>query len=184
MLPDLPIVTVQRAILRCFAGTNPFLPVRTGRFGQRRANKNNLPERDRRPLASSNASRGKAAMLRQFIVAAVLVCSAFVVADSASAQQRAYGQTWGGQASTRDWNRFYHYPYVYYPQNFWEPEYYRSSDSMYHRYPPEMRIPVYNKQWHNFYPEKPRDHNDLWDPWTARDPRRFHQGNHFRLDVF
>ncbi len=123
-------------------------------------------------------------MLRQFIVAAVMVCSAFVVAESASAQQRAYGQTWGGQASTRDWNRFYHYPYVYYPQNFWGQEYYRSSDSMYHRYPPEMRIPVYNKQWHNFYPEKPRDPCDLWDPWEARDPRRFHQGNHFRLDVF
>ena len=52
-----------------------------------------------------------------------------------------------------DWNRLYHYPYVYYPQNFWSSEYYKSSNDLYHRYPPEMRVPVYNKQWHNMYPE-------------------------------
>lgn len=107
-------------------------------------------------------------MLRHFIIAATLVCSAFVVADTVSADQRAFGQTWGGSASTRDWNRFYHYPYVYYPQNFWGQEYFRSSDSMYYRYPPEMRIPVYNKKWHNFYPSH----------------RRFHKGHHFITDVF
>jgi hypothetical protein len=39
---------------------------------------------------------------------------------------------------------------------------------MYYRYPPEMRIPVYNRQWHNEYPE----------------PRRYYQGNHFEADVF
>ena len=121
----------------------------------------------RRSIATERPG-GEAAMLRHFIVAATLVCSAFVVADTVSADQRAFGQTWGGSASTRDWNRFYHYPYVYYPQNFYGQEYYRSSDSMYHRYPPEMRIPVYNKKWHNFYPS----------------PRRYHQGHHFMLDVF
>ena len=47
----------------------------------------------------------------------------------------------------------YHYPYVYYPQNFWGHDYYRSSEDMYYRYPPEMRIPVYHKQWESFYPE-------------------------------
>ncbi|MCP4829039.1 MAG: calmodulin-binding protein, partial [Proteobacteria bacterium] len=40
--------------------------------------------------------------------------------------------------------------------------------SLYHRYPPEMRIPVYNKKWHNYYPSH----------------RRFHSGHHFILDVF
>ena len=45
---------------------------------------------------------------------------------------------------------------------------YRSAESLYYRYPPEMRIPVYNKQWHNFYPEE----------------RRYHWGKHFMLDVF
>ena len=112
--------------------------------------------------------KGEAAMLRHLIFAVVLICSSMVIAETASAQQRAYGQTWGGQASTRDWNRFYHYPYVYYPQNFWGQEYYRSSDSLYHRYPQEMRIPVYNKKWHNYYPSN----------------RRFHSGHHFILDVF
>lgn len=110
---------------------------------------------------------GKRIMLRHLLIAAVLVCG-FAVADTASADQRAYGQTWGGQASTRDWNRFYHYPYVYYPQNFWGQEYFKSSDSLYHRYPSEMRIPVYNKRWYNPYPTG----------------RRYHKGHHFMLDVF
>ena len=107
-------------------------------------------------------------MLRHLIFAAVLLSSALVVTDTASADQRAFGQSWGGQASSRDWNRMYHYPYVYYPQNFYGQEYYRSSDSLYHRYPQEMRIPVYNKKWHNYYPSN----------------SRYHSGHHFMLDVF
>ena len=107
-------------------------------------------------------------MLRHLIFAAVLLSSALVVTDTASADQRAFGQSWGGQASSRDWNRMYNYPYVYYPQNFYGQEYYRSSDSLYHRYPQEMRIPVYNKKWHNYYPSN----------------RRYHSGHHFMLDVF
>ncbi|EKK00977.1 hypothetical protein RBSH_03651 [Rhodopirellula baltica SH28] len=82
--------------------------------------------------------------------------------------QRAYGQSWGSSAANTDWNRMYHYPYVYYPQNFWGQDYYKSSDSLYHRYPTEMRIPVYNKSWHNYYPSN----------------RRFHKGHHFILDTF
>ena len=31
-----------------------------------------------------------------------------------------------------------------------------------------MRIPVYNKKWHNYYPAG----------------RRYHFGNHFKTDVF
>ena len=107
-------------------------------------------------------------MLRHLLIAAVLSCSYVAISDNASADQRAYGRSWGGQTDFRDWNRFYHYPYVYYPQNFWGQEYFQSSDSLYHRYPAEMRIPVYNKQWHNFYPSN----------------RRYHSGHHFMLDVF
>ncbi len=107
-------------------------------------------------------------MLRQLFIVAVIATSVMAATDTASADQRAYGQAWGGQAGTRDWNRFYHYPYVYYPQNFRGQDYYKSSDSLYHRYPSEMRIPVYNKRWHNFYPSN----------------RRYHSGHHFMLDVF
>ena len=89
-------------------------------------------------------------------------------AYGAAAAGNAYGQVWGGTAGARDCNRFYHYPYVYYPQNFYGSEYYRSSDSMYYRYPAEMQIPVYNKGWHNEYPSQ----------------RRFHSGHHFLTDVF
>jgi hypothetical protein len=80
---------------------------------------------------------------------------------------RAFGRSWGS-LSPQDWERFYHYPYVYYPHNFWGNGYYRSSDSLYYRYPSEMRIPVYNKKWHNYYPS----------------PRPYHRGHHFVLDVF
>ncbi len=80
----------------------------------------------------------------------------------------AYGSVWGGAQGSRDAARFYHYPYVYYPQNFMGNEYFRSADDMYHRYPPEMQIPVYNRHWHNFYPSN----------------RRYHSGHHFILDVF
>ncbi len=83
-------------------------------------------------------------------------------------QGMAYGRSWGGAASNRDCSRFYHYPYVFYPQNFRGSEYYQSSDSLYNRYPPEMQIPVYNRQWHNYYPS----------------PRRYHWGHHFLTDVF
>ena len=101
----------------------------------------------------------------------VLLCAAAVVAilSASDAQaQQAFGRQWGRTYSTQDWNRFYHYPYVYYPQNFWSTDYYRSSEDLYYRYPPEMRIPVYNKRWHNYYPQG----------------RRFHSGHHFITDVF
>lgn len=109
-------------------------------------------------------------MIRRMLLglACALVMALASSADSASAQERAYGRVWGGAYSQTDWNRFYHYPYVYYPQNFWGNEYYRSADNLYFRYPPEMRVPVYNKKWHNEYPEK----------------RRYHSGHHFMLDVF
>ena len=84
------------------------------------------------------------------------------------AQGRAYGRVWGSANNVRDWERFYHYPYIYYPQNFWGNEYYRSSESLYYRYPQEMRVPVYNRSWHNYYPAG----------------RRYHWGHHFQLDVF
>lgn len=65
-----------------------------------------------------------------------------------------------------NWQRFYYYPYVYYPHNFQQlPE---SYDHLYYRYPQQKRIPVYNADWHNFYPtEKP-----------------YHSGHHYILDVF
>ena len=93
---------------------------------------------------------------------------ALLPAEAEAQQAQAYGKQWGHSYNTQDWQRFYHYPYVYYPQNFWGSEYYRSSNDMYHRYPPEMQIPVYNKQWHNYYPAG----------------RRFHRGGHFILDTF
>ena len=44
----------------------------------------------------------------------------------------------------------------------------RAPNDLYYRYPPEMRVPVYNKQWHNMYPEG----------------ALYHTGHHFLLDTF
>jgi len=106
---------------------------------------------------------------RIWIVALLAVAWAvsLLPAHTARAEQ-AYGRSWGSSYSTQDWDRFYHYPYVYYPQNYWGNEYYRSADSLYYRYPPEMRIPVYNRHWHNEYPSA----------------RKYYSGSHFVLDVF
>jgi hypothetical protein len=120
-------------------------------------------------------------MIRRFLFMAVgaLLALAIAPAGTVEAQepmafatagsgQGAYGAHWGGQSGARNMDRFYHYPYVTYPQNYWGNEYYRSADSLYHRYPPEMRIPVYNKSWYNYYPT----------------PQRYHWGHHFLTDVF
>ena len=119
-------------------------------------------------------ARRKHSMIRRFLLAAFCCVAmvAFCQTSSSQAQQPmgqspAYGASWGGQAS-RNMDRFYHYPYVTYPQNYWGSQYYRSADSLYHRYPPEMRIPVYNKQWHNYYPST----------------RRYHWGHQFITDIF
>ncbi len=132
-----------------------------------------MPTQNWQPGLSSYLIKGEAAMVRRLLLASFvfLACSlCFSVTESSAQdnQQRAYGRVWGSQNNVRDWERFYHYPYVYYPQNFWGNEYYRSSDSMYYRYPQEMRTPVYNKAWHNYYPSS----------------RRYHWGHHFQLDVF
>jgi hypothetical protein len=106
-------------------------------------------------------------MLRRMILSAVCVCG-LVGTFTASADAGAYGRMWGRSYNTQEWERFYHYPYVYYPQNYWSADYYKSSESLYYRYPQEMRVPVYNRHWQNEYPQA----------------RRYHWGHHFNLDVF
>jgi len=105
---------------------------------------------------------------RKILALVVIGAMAAAIGVGEAWGEQAFGRQWGRSYSTQDWNRFYHYPYVYYPQNFWGPEYYRSAEDLYFRYPPEMRIPVYNLQWQNFYPK----------------PHRYHQGGHFTLDIF
>ena len=106
-------------------------------------------------------------MIRRLGIA--LACAiAFGVASADQAQaQQAFGRSWGAQGQ-QNWERFYHYPYVYYPQNYLGSDYYRSADHLYYRYPQEMRIPVYNRKWHNYYPSA----------------RPYHRGHQFILDVF
>lgn len=95
--------------------------------------------------------------MRRMLALAVLcaLISGGALSGRAEAQQ--------GQPS--DWNRFNYYPYVYYPHNFQQPQEY---NHMYHRYPQSRQIPVYNKDWYNFYPSA----------------RPYHMGHHFVLDVF
>ncbi|HZZ73901.1 MAG TPA: calmodulin-binding protein [Pirellulales bacterium] len=120
-------------------------------------------------------------MLRRILLVAAVAVGLWGASPSAQAQEpygvpyaapayspQAYGAQWGHSYNTQDWERFYHYPYVYYPQNYYGPDYYRSAESLYFRYPEEMRIPVYNRSWQNEYPQA----------------RRYYQGHHFILDTF
>ncbi len=98
-------------------------------------------------------------MLKRVVITGALLIAALTVFSSGTAKAAGPGQP-------ADWARFYHYPYVYYPHNFQHtPQQY---NHMYYKYPAERRIPVMNKNWHNFY--------TMPKPW--------HTGNHYRLDVF
>jgi hypothetical protein len=113
-------------------------------------------------------------MRRSWIAAgAAIALGVLAMGDDAQAQppgagQQAFGYQWGYSYNTHDWNRLYHYPYVWYPQNFYADGYMQSANDLYYRYPQEMRVPVYNRAWQNEYPKG----------------RRWHQGHHFNLDVF
>ena len=112
---------------------------------------------------------GGSLMLRRTLLA---ICCALglwsIGASQSHAQEQAFGRQWARSYNTQDWDRFYHYPYLWYPQNFYSEDYYKSAESLYYRYPPEMRIPVYNRRWHNEYPQA----------------RKYHWGHHFILDTF
>jgi hypothetical protein len=112
-------------------------------------------------------------MTRHLYAAGAVFALAFAVfatdaaAQAPAAGQQAYGYQWGYSYNTHDWNRLYHYPYVWYAQNFYADGYMQSANDLYYRYPQEMRVPVYNRAWQN-YPKN----------------RRYYQGHHFNLDVF
>jgi hypothetical protein len=120
-------------------------------------------------------------MVRRLVVVLALLGASGVwfTPGEASADERAFGRNWGHTYNTHDWERFYHYPYVYYPQNYWGNEYYRSAESLYYRYPQEMRIPVYNKKWHNPYPQ---GRKTFYGPSPTMG--LYHWGHHHILDVF
>ncbi len=126
----------------------------------------------------------------QRIFALLTLAAALTVFGVCDAKaEDAYGRQFGNGYSGQDWNRLYHYPYVYYPQNYYGPDYYKSADDMYYRYPQEMRIPTYNKSWVNFYPEHRNDQKgpSSFFPFCNNQRHtgaRYHQGNHFILDVF
>jgi hypothetical protein len=111
-------------------------------------------------------------MLRKSILLTLCLAAfavIYVTSDANATEPRqAFGRQWGRSYNPQDWNRFYHYPYVYYPHNYYPREYFRSAPSLYNRYPAEMQVPAYyNPGWANFHTY----------------PKRYHQGNHFILDV-
>ena len=108
--------------------------------------------------AEAGPARPSSGRRSRLVLLGVLTAAGWGLAPDAADAQHGNGQP-------GDWQRFYYYPYVYYPQNFQRPTQF---DHLYYRYPPEQQIPVYNKSWYNFYPtEKP-----------------YHWGHHFILDVF
>lgn len=118
-------------------------------------------------LAAEFRGRGDdSTMLRRFVLSGLLGAAAFSALSTQDADLSGKAEAQAQQVGQpSDWQRFYYYPYVYYPHNFQPPQQY---DSMYYKYPAERRIPVYNKDWYNFYPTE--------KPW--------YKGHHFILDVF
>lgn len=99
-------------------------------------------------------------MLKRAVWAAiVMIAGGAAILQSGTCEAAKPGQP-------ADWERFYYYPYVYYPHNY--QRYPESYDHLYYRYPAERRIPVYNADWHNFYPMK----------------KPYHSGNFYALDIF
>jgi hypothetical protein len=135
--------------------------------------------------------RGDEFMIRRTLLMLFGVATLLMVLGVSDANaQQAYGRQWGNTYNTQDWDRMYHYPYVYYPQNFYGNDYYRSSEDMYYRYPAEMRIPVYHKQWQSFYPahrEDPAMSEHQLFPFCCGERHtgvKYYSGHHFIADVF
>jgi hypothetical protein len=100
-------------------------------------------------------------MLGRRIAIVLLMAAAFAATSEITGKDAKAA----GRGQPTDWARFYHYPYVYYPHNFQTNN--QQYNHLYYRYPTSRRIPVYNKNWYNFYPtEKP-----------------YHRGHHFILDA-
>lgn len=99
-------------------------------------------------------------MKLRVVLAALMTVAAFSLAGPGVEQAEAQA----GRAQASDWNRFYYYPYVYYPHTYQRPQTY---NHLYHKYGQASRIPVYNKHWYNFYPTS----------------KPYHSGHHFILDA-
>ena len=100
-------------------------------------------------------------MPRRLIYSMLFVCANAIMATGLMPSAASAA----GRGQPTDWNRFYYYPYVYYPHSFERPQ--GSYNHLYYRYAPNQRIPVYNESWYNYYPS----------------PRPYHSGHHFILDV-
>ena len=100
-------------------------------------------------------------MLKRAVFSGLLLFAAAIVSSYTAGEAQAAPP---GQPT--NWQRFYHYPYVYYPHNY--QRYPESYDHMYYRYPVQKQIPVFNADWHNFY---------LMD-------KPYYRGHHYTLDIF
>ena len=105
-------------------------------------------------------------MLRRITLRRILTTGLICLAVAAATQFGGSTAQAAGRGQPTDWNRFMYYPFLYYPHNFQRPQ--GSNDNLYYRYGPQQRIPVLNKNWHNFH--------DTAQP--------YHKGHHFVLDVF
>ena len=104
--------------------------------------------------------------MRRTVIGGLVFCLALLGVSVFDAAHTGGQARAAGVGQPYDWNRFYYYPYVYYPQSYRGQT--KPYDNLYYRYSPQRQIPVYNKNWHYFYPS----------------PRPYHKGNHFTLDIF
>ena len=107
----------------------------------------------------------------RFFLSLFLCVAFFYAAFSAPqvvAQQQAVGRERLPAPTVEDWNRYYYYPYRYFPHNFQSRDYHRAMANPPQRYPKEMQVPArYDQSWQNYFPA----------------PRKYHFGRHFHLDM-
>ena len=120
-------------------------------------------------------------MVRRTLLKSLFFLSLVVVAVTGAGSQA----NAAGIGQPYDCGRFYYYPYVYYPHNYTGPIQF---DNLYYRYPQERQIPVFNRDWHNFYISE-----QSWPPACRSGVpgtgypcggHPYYKGAHFILDVF
>jgi hypothetical protein len=102
----------------------------------------------------------------------VLVALALVSIGFFASQTRVQAQYYQPYQQSYQLNRLYHYPYYYFPHNYWP--------AMSPRWPESPGMPYMKPPAYQAYPpfREPGWRYEMWEP------QRFYRGSHFWLDVF
>jgi hypothetical protein len=101
-----------------------------------------------------------------------LVALALISASFFASETRLEAQYYQPYFQSYQLNRLYHYPYYYFPHNYWP--------ALSPRWPEAEGMPYMRPPAYQAYPpfREPGWRYEMWEP------QRFYRGSHFWLDVF